>query len=96
LSGEVGRVVGEVEFSDTLARHGADEPPPSTAPKFGGGHRDGEVYRLSVHGVSQPEIASLRRPEVDLVLDCCDDLGAALPLNRSSMAIFALVDALDR
>src|SRR5262245_7948116 len=83
-SRELGRTIGEVQFPDALAHHGTDEPPSSTPQmKRGRSHRDGEAYRCSVHGVPQGEIASLRRPDIDLILDRCDDLGAAPPLSRS-------------
>src|SRR5262245_15132174 len=96
-SGEVRRTVGKVQFSDTLARRGTDEPPsPASRMKLGGSHRYGEVYRLSIQGISQPQIASLRRPGLHLILDGSDDLVAATPMNQSGVALRALPNALDR
>jgi hypothetical protein len=42
-SREVSRVEWEVELSDARARHGTNEPPSATAPKFGGCHGNGGV-----------------------------------------------------
>jgi hypothetical protein len=95
-SREVRRAIGQIQLSDSPARHGAYEPPSSTVPKFGGCHRDGEVYRLSVYGVSQPEIALLRRPEVDFIAERSEVLVAATPMNQSGVLVRASLDALDR
>ena len=83
-SGEMSRASGEVELSNALACHGAYEPPPpTTGMKRSRDHGDGDAIRLSIHCVPQPETASVRRPEIDLVLDRPEVLIAAPPSMQS-------------
>ena len=96
-SGEVSRASGEVELSDALARHGAYEPPsPTAGMKRSGNHGDGDANRISAHRVPQPETASVRRPEIDLVLDRPAVPIARPPSMQSIMATTARAHILDR
>jgi hypothetical protein len=96
-SREVSRASGEVELSDALARHGAYEPPPPTAGmKRSGDHGDGDAIRCSVYMVPEPQTASFRRSEIDLVPDRPEVLIAAPPSMQSTMATSARAHILDR
>jgi hypothetical protein len=95
-SGEVSRASREVELSDAFARHGADEPPSATAGmKRGGNHGDGGAIRHSIYVVPEPQTASFRRPEIDLVPDRPEVLIAAAPSMNSVTATTARAHVFD-
>ena len=61
-SGEVRSTVGEVQLSNALPGHRADKPPsPASRVEHGGGHGDGELYRLSIHGLSPSRLLRCMR-----------------------------------
>jgi hypothetical protein len=95
-SREVSRASREVELSDALARHRADEPPsPTAGMKRSGNHGDGDVDRRSAYDVPEPQTASVRRPEIDLVLDRPEVPIATAPSMQSIMATSAGAHVVD-
>jgi hypothetical protein len=96
-SREVSLASGEIELSDSRARHGAYEPPsPTAGMKRSGNHGDGGAIRCSVYMVPEPQTALFRRPQIDLVLDRPEVLIAAPPSMQSIMATTARAHILDR